>query len=127
MPRRERLPGEFRTTFTARVRAPSPKILKGDDGRPVQDWMRTGDMSPEVIYVGTLIRLDGRMTMEIQWVDLDNNGHRFAVPHEVVIGMQNAIDRVMKQSKSDSAKRAAATRREQGVVPFQPRDAEKTA
>jgi len=142
MAKRSKLPGHFATRFTTTVSTPSPKAVEGDDGRPVKDWYRAGDMMADVTYVGDLERLDGRWTLQIQWVDLENEGHRFAVPHEVVVGIKGAIDqltkqyntrlfdgpdvarikgaidRLTKQSKSARAKQAAQTRKERGVVPF---------
>ena len=34
--------------------------------------------------MGDLERLDGRWALVLQWVDLDNEGHRIMLPHEVL-------------------------------------------
>jgi hypothetical protein len=114
--RKPSIPGQLHTQFTVTVREPTGKQEKGDDGRPVRDWYASGDLESEVTYVGNLYRLDGRWSLTIQWVDLDNEGHRFAVPHAVVLGMKSALDRLMTASKSQRAQKAAETRKENLVA-----------
>jgi len=114
--RKTTIPGQLHTRFTTTVREVTGKTAKGDDDRPVQDWYEAGDLESEVTYVGDLYRLDGRWSLTIQWVDLDNNGHRFAVPHAVVLSMKSALDRLMTASKSQRAQKAAETRRENLVA-----------
>ena len=60
------LPGEYRSWFT--VTAPVP-LREG------------GALKGFITSVGTLRRLDARWWMELQWVDLENQGHRDEFPH----------------------------------------------
>ena len=64
-----------------------------------------------VSYIGDLERLDGRWTLALQWVDLENNGHRVIFPHEVVERVLGHADGIMALSRSDRAATAAQTRR----------------
>ena len=79
-----RLPGHHHRAFRVTTALPSGKTVRGDDGMPLKEWSETGDLLQRVTYVGDLERLDGRWSLVLQWVDLDNNGHRIALPHEVV-------------------------------------------
>ena len=88
---------------------------------------RSGELTREVTYVGELERLDSRWTLHLQWVDLDNQGHRVALPHEAVHGLLGAAARIMTQAKSDRAMNAAQTRRERAQEFTGPRAVEDDA
>ena len=98
------LPGEYRSRFT--VTAPVP-LREG------------GALKGFITYVGTLRRLDARWWMELQWVDLENQGHRDEFPHEAVAAMFRSAGSIIKRARSDRGKRAAETAKARGVIPFQ--------
>jgi len=79
-------------------------------------------MEQSTVYNGVLTRLDGRWTLELQWVDLDNAGHRIVLPHKVVEAIRSALERVIDQSNREGARKAAQTRKEAGMIPFQKTD-----
>jgi hypothetical protein len=108
MPKKESLPpGHYRRDFTARVELVTGKERLGDDGTSVDGGL---SLTQEIIYHGVLRRIEGRFRLLVEWVDVDGNGHRFAVPHEVVIAIKNVTDRILKDSRSDRAKHGAETR-----------------
>ena len=108
------------TRFNAVVTEPSVKQARGVDGRSSKEWFESGSFEASTTYNGVLTRLDGRWTLELQWVDLDNAGHRVVLPHKVVEAIRSGYERVIDQSNSEGARKAAQTRREAGLVPFQP-------
>jgi len=116
-----KLPGQYVARFNTVVTEPSAKQTKGIDGRPTREWFEADSMNQSVIYNGSLQRLDSRYTLEMSWVDLDNTGHRIVLPHKVVEAIRSAIDRIIDQSNSEGARKAAMTRKEAGVIPFQPK------
>ena len=101
------VPGHYRRDFKAIVTDIARTQITGDDGRPHHDLALTH----ETKYIGQLDRVEGRFNLLVEWVDPDGNGHRFAVPHEVVTAIVHAHKRIMDDSKSDRAKRAADTRK----------------
>ena len=101
------------------VTEPTSKRARGIDGRAAGEWYEAGALEESTIYHGVITRLDRRWTLQIQWVDLDNQGHRIVLPHQVVQAIRSGLDRVIDQSNSDAARRAAETRKEAGVIPFQ--------
>ena len=106
-----RLPGHHHRAFRVTTALPSGKTVRGDDGMPLKEWRETGVLLQRVTYVGDLERLDGRWSLVLQWVDLDNNGHRIALPHEVVERVLTHGNRIMAAARSDRAKAGAETRR----------------
>ena len=76
------------------------------------------DLETEVHYLGSVRRLDGRLILNLQWVDLDSNGHRVELPHEVVTAIISAYERVMKTARSERAQKAYQTKLSNGFVPF---------
>jgi len=108
MPKREEIYGHYRKDFTARVQIVTSTQRTGDDDRPVDGWDTS--LTQEIIYNGVMKREEGRFRLLVEWVDVDGNGHRFAVPHEVVTAIKRATDAIFKESRSDRAKRGAETR-----------------
>lgn len=119
MKKRSRLPGQFTTRFTVDVEDPGSSV--GDDGRQANDWMTAASLMAKTTYVGDLGRHDGTWTLGMQWIDKNNQSHKYYLPHEVVQAIRNAMERILKQSRKSGARQAAATRKERGVVPFQER------
>lgn len=66
---------------------------------------------------------DKRWTLFVEWVDLDGEGHRVVFPHEVVAGVLQRANSIIAQCRSERAKNAALTRKQKGIVPFQPKEA----
>lgn len=103
----------FKTNFTVHVKDITGKRKEGGDGRIV-DRM---EFEQTTTFNGHLQRLDGNFSLELSWVDLENNGHRVILPHKVIEAICNSRDRVLKKSRSEGAKKAFRTRKEQGTVP----------
>lgn len=122
MAKRELLPDQFISKFRVGVRTPSGKTIRGDDSRPLEDWRDAPSLETEVTYIGTVVRLDGRLTLHMQWIDEDNNAHRVILPHEAVQAVLRSVRSVSRQSKSEGARKAAQTRKARGIVPFEPKD-----
>lgn len=120
MARRQRLPGQYHTTF--RVDVSEPGVSRGDDGRTQQEWFEAGGMMATTTYIGDLERVDGRWSLAIQWIDSTNTAHKYFMPHELVTALKSAMERVTKRSLSDRAKHAAQTRQDNGIVPFERRE-----
>jgi|TARA_R100000687_G_C6375725_1_gene130151 hypothetical protein len=91
---------------------------KSDDGRPVHD-VDSSNWYDTTIYNGVMDRRDGRFQLQMQWVDLDNNGHRIVLPHQVVEAIARCHKTIIKDSKSEGARKAAETRAEKGIIPFE--------
>tara|TARA_B100000029_G_scaffold467817_1_gene504320 strand:+ start:947 stop:1342 length:396 start_codon:yes stop_codon:yes gene_type:complete len=102
----------IQTRFTTRVSEPTGKEVVGVDGRPVNDWIHGGSLEQTVTYNGTLGRLDGRYTLLLEWVNLENTGVRVVLPHEVVKSFIAAERRLAKQARKSRAKRGYETRLE---------------
>jgi hypothetical protein len=114
--RKQRLPGQFQASF--RVDVAQPGIERGDDGRTQREWFESGEMMATTTYLGDLERMDGRWSLAMQWIDSENQAHKYFLPHEVVKSLKGALDRIMDQAVSERATKAAATRRDRGIVPF---------
>jgi hypothetical protein len=123
MAKRSRLPGQYRTRFTVDIEDPGSNV--GDDGRRSHSWMDSAGLMAKTTYVGDLERHDGRWTLGMQWIDSSNQSHKYYLPHDVVHAIRNAMERILKQSRSSGAQQAAATRKERGVIPFQARSVNK--
>jgi|TARA_R100000963_G_C4633197_1_gene97801 hypothetical protein len=117
----DKLPGQFMTRFNVVVTEPSTKMARGIDGRPKSEWFESGSFEQSTTYNGVLTRLDRRWTLELQWVDLDNVGHRVVLPNKVVEAIRSGYERVIGQSNSAGARKAAQTRKDSGVIPFEPK------
>jgi hypothetical protein len=78
----------------------------------VNDWIHGGSLEQTVTYNGTLGRLDGRYTLLLEWVNLENVGVRVVLPHEVVKSFIAAERRLAKQARKSRAKRGYETRLE---------------
>jgi len=65
-----------------------------------------------VDYNLKLFRSDDRKwALYLEWVDLDGDGHRIVLPHEVVNGMLQRANSIIAQSRKERAQRGAETRR----------------
>ena len=106
-----KLPGQYSSSFRVSVPVATGKEVKDDSGMRVSGF-NAADLLEQVTYVGDLERLDGRWTLVLQWVDLDNDGHRFLIPHEVVERILTHADNILARARSDRSLNAAATRRE---------------
>ena len=62
-------------------------------------------------------RFDGKFTLQLEWVDSYQNGHRVEFPHALVERIIQVHDRIMDEAKSDRAKRAMETRMDRGYIP----------
>ena len=102
----------IQTRFTTRVTEPTGKEVKAIDGRPVRDWIHGGSLEQTTTYNGTLERLDGRLSLLMEWVSVDNEPFRIVLPHKVVESILSSHKRLMKQAKKGRAKRAYETRLE---------------
>ncbi len=107
----------FQSRFNVEVKDFGMKT-KGTDGRAVHelgdpDWFDT------TIYNGVMQRRDGKFQLEMQWVDLNNEGHRIVLPHQVVEAIVRAHRTIIKDSRSEGAKKASETRAEKGIIPFE--------
>ena len=107
----KRIPGHYSKRFTVTTALPSGQTVKSDDGMPLHEWSVVGDLLQQVTYVGDLERVEGRWGLVLQWVDLQNVGHRIALPHEVVDRILSHADTIMAQAKSDRSKAGAETRK----------------
>jgi len=97
---------------------PTREAQTGDNA-PAMDYSRAGDLLQFVTYNGRLGRLDGKWELELQWVDLQMDGHRYKLPHEVVHAIITSYERIMKLARSDRAKSGSQTRKAKGIIPFQ--------
>jgi len=104
------LPGQFSTRFVVDVY--DPGISTGDDGRSPGVWMDAGAMLSKVTYLGDLERHDGRWSLAMQWIDANNQAHKYYLPHPVVERLYQALGRMMVHAKRERAQRGAITRRQ---------------
>lgn len=87
---------------------------------------RVGDSLTGIVdYNYKLIRDrdSNRYLAYMEWVDLDGEGNRVVLPHEVVTALFRANESLIKQSRKEGAKKASATRKAKGIVPFQKKSA----
>jgi CO/xanthine dehydrogenase Mo-binding subunit len=117
----------FQSEFHVKHFELTGKEVKDDSGFPVEDWASGGDLTTMILYNGFMNRLDGKFRLHLQWVDLDNVGHRVVLPDGVVKAIIRSHESVMRQSKSAGAKKAHQTRLDKGTVheTFMPRKAFK--
>ena len=107
-----KLPGHHHRRFTVTASHPTAKNVTTDDGMPLREWQRVGDLMQRITYVGDLERLEGRWALILQWVDLGGGGHIFALPHEVVDRLLDRAESIKADCRSERAQNAARTRRE---------------
>lgn len=55
---------------------------------------------------------DKRWALYLEWVDLDGEGHRVVLPHEVVAGVLQRANSIIAQCRRERAQRAALTRKQ---------------
>jgi len=102
----------------------SPGLLPGEYRRrstvvaslPLEDG---GSLMGNVSYVLNLHRLDAHWDLGLEWVDLNSQGHRAKLPHEVVARLLAMADSVMAEARSERGRKASETARARGHVPFQ--------
>jgi len=59
-----------------------------------------------------LFRGDDRLwTLYLEWVDLDGEGHRVVLPHEVVAGVLQRANSIIAECRRERAQRGALTRK----------------
>ena len=98
------LPGEYRSKSMVTASVPM------DEGGPLKGTIN---------YLLELRRFEGRWELRSEWVDLDRQGHKEIFPDAVVRAILRQADAITRRAKSEAAKRAAQTRTEAGIVPFQ--------
>ena len=54
---------------------------------------------------------DRKWALYLEWVDLDGEGHRVVLPHEVVQGVLQRANSIIAQARKERAQRGAETRR----------------
>jgi hypothetical protein len=108
------VPGDAEKVFRV-----ATEILRINDAASIdgRKQSQAGDFYLTVNYVGTMRRRDSRFTLQLEWVDPDQKGHRVVLPHEVVTRIISVHDRIMDDAKSERAKRAMSTRISRGYVP----------
>ena len=111
------LPGETVKHFTVQVEDIRLRDQRTSDGRSANYIY---DLFQTFTYVGTLRRRDGLFSLLLEWVDIDDKGHRVLLPHEVVTRICDVHERVMAEARSERAKQAMQTRRRNGYVPSFP-------
>ena len=101
------LPGHHNRRFTVTSGRATDQRVTASDGTPLE----TDDLLKYVTYVGDLYRSEEEWKLIIQWVDLNGQGNRIALPHEVVEKVLSHAKTIMAAARSDRAQRAADTRR----------------
>jgi len=122
---RKRLPGQYVTRFKVEVTEPTAKTAVTSDGRPMHEWHEPSSFYESVTYNGTMQRHDGSWKLALEWIDLDLKAHKIVLPHKVVQAIERAHSSIMASANSDRAVKSAQTRKEKGIVPFEPKS--KTA
>ena len=54
---------------------------------------------------------DRKWALYLEWVDLDGEGHRMVLPHEVVAGVLQRANSIIAECRRERAQRAALTRK----------------
>lgn len=54
---------------------------------------------------------DRKWALYLEWVDLEGNGHRIVLPHEVINGVLQRANSIIAQSRKERAQRGVITRR----------------
>jgi len=55
--------------------------------------------------------VDRQWALYLEWVDLDGEGHRLVLPHEVMQGVLQRANSIIAQARKERAQRGVATRR----------------
>jgi len=68
----------------------------------------SGNLADGTVTYNWTLHRDGnkRWHFMAEWVDLDGDGHRVLLPHEVVTAMNRAIDKIHDDSRSLGAQKA---------------------
>jgi len=114
------LPGEYVKKFTVTDTKFKLRDHTTVDGLHNPDGLLDGSGNVfwhDISYVGVMRRLDGKFTLQLEWVDSYQNGHRVEFPHALVERIIQVHDRIMDEAKSDRAKRAMETRMDRGYIP----------
>lgn len=106
------VPGRYRKRFRVDVSLPTAKDAETTGDLPAKDWLRGDDIVQTITYIGDIERWDSEWRVVLQWVDLDEQGHRIVLPHGVVDRIIEQAAQIMALARSDRARTAAATRRE---------------
>ncbi len=53
-----------------------------------------------------------KWTLYLEWVDMDGEGHRIVLPHEVVQGVLQRANSIIADCRRDRAQRGAQTRKQ---------------
>ena len=107
--------GRYKKQFRVTHTVPTAKQAQTTDDMPVQDWMRGDELTQTITYIGDIERWDAKWKVVLQWVDLDERGHRIVLPHGVVERIITHADKIMELARSDRSRTAATTRRENGA------------
>ena len=114
------LPGEYVKKFTVTDTKFKLRDHTTVDGLHNPDGLLDGSGNVfwhDISYVGVMRRLDGKFTLQLEWVDSYQNGHRVEFPHALVERIIQVHDRIMDEAKSDRSKRAMETRMDRGYIP----------
>ena len=111
------VPGRYHKQFRVDHAIPSVKTAETTGDLAAMDWLRAENITQTVTYIGDLERWDGKWTLVVQWVDLDEVGHRIVLPHGVVERVIAHADAIKKLARSDRSRVAAATRRGETETP----------
>lgn len=100
---------ELKQKFDALIGLPGMMLRKGvaRHGNPMLGY---------IDYNFKLLRDDDRQwTLYVEWVDLDGEGHRVVLPHELVQGILQRAASIIAQARKERAQRGAQTRRRKQV------------
>ena len=114
------LPGEYVKKFTVTDTKFKLRDHTTVDGLHNPDGLLDGSGNVfwhDISYVGVMRRLDGKFTLQLEWVDSYQNGHRVEFPHALVERIIQVHDRIVDEAKADRSKRAMETRMNRGYIP----------
>ena len=124
------LPGEYVKKFTVTDTKFKLRDHTTVDGLHNPDGLLDGSGNVfwhDISYVGVMRRFDRKFTLQLEWVDSYQNGHRVEFPHALVERIIQVHDRIMDEAKSDRAKRAMETRMDRGYIPNFSKEKDKEA
>lgn len=101
---------ELKQKFDNLIGLPGMMLRKGvaRHGNPMQGYTD---------YNFKLLRdSDRQWSLYVEWVDLDGEGHRVVLPHEVVSGILQRAASIIAQARKERAQRGAQTRRRKQQV-----------
>ena len=117
------LPNEVVKKFAVGVTKPRTQDKLTSDGQHNPDGLFGGggdNLTTEEAHNGTMRRVDPRFSLQLEWVDFNEQGHRIELPHELLQRIFDVHNRIIDESKSDRATRAMETRMRNGYVPHFP-------